>query len=314
MITEGNGIEVHGPARIILDGKREEGINVISHAHKDHLGRVNKAIATRETAVLAGLEGYKDHLVLDDLKIRLVNAGHILGSSQVEILNGHHIAYTGDIRLRDSILFEAGEILNPDILIIESTFGLPKFRFPDPLDIYEQIERWTRTNLNAGRHVVIGGYALGKSQELTKLANEIGETPIVTREIWENNERYSQLGEDIGGYILAGTEEAMETARDPSVFLVPMNLAGWKAKEALQLSYGRPTVSGVATGWATVFTFKSKGVDRAFPLSDHADFYDLVRYAKESGAKQIYTVHGYSNELAMHLRKLGLNARSLQQK
>ena len=312
MITEGNGIEVHGPARIILDGKKEEGINVISHAHKDHLGRVSKAIATKETAVLAGLEGYKEHLVLDDLEIRLVNAGHILGSSQVEILNGHHIAYTGDIRLRDSILFSTGEVLHPEVLIIESTFGLPKFKFPNPLDIYEQIGSWARANLNAGRHVVIGGYALGKAQELTKLANEMGETPIVTRDIWENNEKYTNLGKDIGEYLLAGTEEAVEKARDPSIFLVPMNLSGWKAKEALQLSYGRPVISAVATGWATVFTFRSKGVDKAFPLSDHADFYDLVRYARESGARQIYTVHGYSNELAMHLRKLGLNAKSLE--
>ncbi len=312
MINLGNGIEVSGKARIILDGKREEGINVISHAHKDHLGRIRKAVATRETAVLAGLEGYKEKLVLDDLEIRLVNAGHILGSSQVEILDGFHLAYTGDIRLRDSLLFEGAEILNPEILVMESTFGLPRFKFPDPETIYDEVSRWVKSNLSAGRHVVLGGYSLGKAQELTKLVNDLGETPIVTKDIWENNEKYKDLGVDLGEYLLAGSSEALDMARDPSVFLVPMGLAGWRAKDALTLSFHRQVVSGVATGWATMFSFRSKGIDKAFPLSDHSDFYDLVKYARESGAKRIYTVHGYKNELANYLRRMGLNASPLE--
>ncbi len=312
MIGLSNGIEVIGPTRIVLDGKREEGINVISHAHRDHLGRVKRAVATRETAVLAGLERYKENLKLDDLEIRLVNAGHILGSSQVEILNGHHIVYTGDIRLRDSILFEAGEILNPEILILESTFGLPTFRFPDYQEVYSQMERWIRTNLEMGRHVILGGYTLGKAQELTKLVTVIGETPIVTRDIWENNKMYEMLGASLGEYVLVGSPEAKEIAKSPSVFIVPMKLAGWKAKTALKLSYGRDSVAGVATGWSVIFSFRSKGVDRAFPLSDHSDFRDLVRYATESGAREVITVHGYANELANYLRKLGINAHPIK--
>ena len=308
MIKQGNGIEVTSPTKIILDGKREEGINVISHAHKDHLGRVSNAVATKETAVLADLEGYKDHLILDDLEIKLANAGHILGSSQVEILNGHHIVYTGDIRIKDSLLFPGAEILNPEILIIESTFGLPRFKFPSPDAVFSDIEAWAKTNLSAGRHVVLGGYSLGKAQELTKLVNEFGEIPIVTREIWGNNKKYEALGIKLGNYVLAGTPEANELAREPRIFIVQMNLAGWRAKEALMLSYNRKAVSGVATGWATMFSFRSKGVDRAFPLSDHADFYDLIYYAKESGAKRILTVHGYKNEFASYLKRIGLNA------
>ncbi len=311
MIECSNGIVVSGHTRIVLDGKKEEGINVISHAHKDHLGRIKKAVATRETAILAGLEGYKERLVLDDLEIRLVNAGHILGSSQVEILDGYHIAYTGDIRLKDSLLFKGGEILNPDILIIESTFGLPSFSFPDPEEIYDEISRWVKANLSAGRNVLLGGYSLGKAQELTRLVNEIGETPIVVNEIWKNNEIYSEMGVNVGEYLLAGTRESKEESRDPSVFLVPMKMVSWETKQLMNVSYGRPTVVGIATGWARVFSFKSKGVDRAFPLSDHADFNDLIRYARESGAKRIYTVHGYKNELARYLRKEGLSAEAL---
>jgi Cft2 family RNA processing exonuclease len=48
------------------------------------------------------------------------------------------------------------------------------------------------------------------------------------------------------------------------------------------------------------------------PLSDHADFDDLVRLARESGAQRIITMHG-AKKFAAHLRDLGLNAEHLAQ-
>src|SRR6266581_4584621 len=49
----------------------------------------------------------------------------------------------------------------------------------------------------------------------------------------------------------------------------------------------------------------------AFPLSDHADFPSLMRYAKASGARRVLTVHGYARELAGHLRREGIRAEPL---
>jgi Cft2 family RNA processing exonuclease len=46
------------------------------------------------------------------------------------------------------------------------------------------------------------------------------------------------------------------------------------------------------------------------PLSDHADYEELVRTARESGARQIYTVHG-PERFAERLCALGLPARHL---
>jgi Cft2 family RNA processing exonuclease len=53
-----------------------------------------------------------------------------------------------------------------------------------------------------------------------------------------------------------------------------------------------------------------RGVDLVLPLSDHADFDDLVRLARESGAQRIITMHG-AKKFADHLRDLGLNAEYL---
>ena len=53
-----------------------------------------------------------------------------------------------------------------------------------------------------------------------------------------------------------------------------------------------------------------KDVDLVLPLSDHADFDELVRMATESGAHKIYTVHG-TPKFAEHLRALGSDAEHL---
>ena len=55
-----------------------------------------------------------------------------------------------------------------------------------------------------------------------------------------------------------------------------------------------------------------KGVDLVLPLSDHADYDDLVRLARESGAQRIITMHG-AKKFAGLLRELGLNAEHLAQ-
>jgi hypothetical protein len=53
-----------------------------------------------------------------------------------------------------------------------------------------------------------------------------------------------------------------------------------------------------------------KGCDLVLPLSDHADYEELVRTATESGARRIYTVHG-PGRFANRLRALGLRAEHL---
>lgn len=56
----------------------------------------------------------------------------------------------------------------------------------------------------------------------------------------------------------------------------------------------------------------SYNVDEVFPLSDHADFRELLEYAKESNPEKIYVVHGFK-EFVEHLKKLGFDAEELKQ-
>ena len=85
-----------------------------------------------------------------------------------------------------------------------------------------------------------------------------------------------------------------------------------KAASADYSQNGYP-VSGVldgdtATGWAVDATTKYRwGVDHAIPLSDHADFDQLIEAVRIVQPRAVYCTHG-PNEFVDHLRDLGFNA------
>jgi len=47
------------------------------------------------------------------------------------------------------------------------------------------------------------------------------------------------------------------------------------------------------------------------PLSDHADFYDLIRVVDKVSPKKVYTMFGFADRLAHHLRNYGYDAEPL---
>ena len=74
-----------------------------------------------------------------------------------------------------------------------------------------------------------------------------------------------------------------------------------------------PRTTAELTGWAHdgPMAVRRYGADMAFPISDHADFPQLVRYAKATGATEVLTLHGFADELASALRKEGIVARAI---
>jgi Cft2 family RNA processing exonuclease len=67
--------------------------------------------------------------------------------------------------------------------------------------------------------------------------------------------------------------------------------------------------SAVVTGWAidSSCRFRS-GTDAAFPLSDHADYGELLEIVQLVQPRKVFTVHGFAREFAADLRKLGVDA------
>jgi putative mRNA 3-end processing factor len=68
----------------------------------------------------------------------------------------------------------------------------------------------------------------------------------------------------------------------------------------------------LVSGWACDRSFSSVfGADTTIAYSDHCDFDELLEVVRRSGASRVYTVHGYSQELARHLRRHGVRASAL---
>jgi DNA ligase-1 len=68
------------------------------------------------------------------------------------------------------------------------------------------------------------------------------------------------------------------------------------------------------SGWAVdpnaVYRY---GVDAAFPLSDHADYDDLIRYVGLVQPRRVLTLHGFAAEFATDLRARGVEAWALSE-
>ena len=72
--------------------------------------------------------------------------------------------------------------------------------------------------------------------------------------------------------------------------------------------------TAVVTGWAmdpgSIYRYQC---DAAFPLSDHADYPDLLRFVEAVKPRQVYTLHGFAREFAATLRARGIDALALGQ-
>jgi DNA ligase 1 len=70
--------------------------------------------------------------------------------------------------------------------------------------------------------------------------------------------------------------------------------------------------TAILTGWALDSGASHRyQCDAAFPLSDHADYSELVRYVELIQPERIFTVHGFAQEFADDLRRRGIEAWSL---
>ena len=81
----------------------------------------------------------------------LLPAGHIFGSAQCFLFAGNEtLLYTGDFKLRPGKSAEPAQWRKADTLIMETTFGLPRYRFPPTEQVIEQIVAFCRETIEDG--------------------------------------------------------------------------------------------------------------------------------------------------------------------
>ena len=148
----------------------------ISHAHTDHARRHKEALLTPQTLALIPesrrprgwrMLGFGETMRRGDGKVTLYPAGHMLGSAQLHFEHeGTSVLYTGDIKLRQPGGAPPTHVPRADVLILESTYGRPHFRFGDPDSTVEAIARWCRLALDSRATPVLLCHALGKTEEV----------------------------------------------------------------------------------------------------------------------------------------------------
>jgi Cft2 family RNA processing exonuclease len=247
--------------------------------------------------------GFADQLG-SNTAITLFPAGHVLGSAQC-LLNGDgngSLLYTGDFQLRPGIAAESCATPHADVLIMETTFGLPRYVFPPTAQVFAAIEDFCQSALADGVTPVLSAYSLGKSQELL-LGLAAAQLPVMLHaSAYKMAKIYEELGVKFPPYRLFDSDEAAG-----HVVISPPSFG-----RSSILSTLRKCRVAAVTGWAidsgAIYRYQC---DAAFPLSDHADFPDLIEFVNRVQPRLVFTVHGFAREFAATLRSRGIEAWAL---
>lgn len=240
-----------------------------------------------------------------DVDLVLLPAGHIFGSAQLFLTHENEtLLYTGDFKLRRGKSAEAAEWRHADTLIMETTFGLPRYQFPPTEQVIEQIVAFAREALDDGAVPVLLGYSLGKAQEILCSLDGAGLIPMLHGSVFQMTRIYEQLGQSFCKYVRYNKHDVAGKVLvcPPSAGHSPMIENISRKRIAM--------ISGWAVESGAIYRYQ---VDAAFPLSDHADYNDLIRYVDLVRPDRVLTLHGFAAEFARDLRERGIEAWALSE-
>jgi Cft2 family RNA processing exonuclease len=301
-----NGLKLT-TADLAIDFRRRQPRAFISHAHSDHMARHEFALCTPQTAALYRLRmgprrtldmPFRQPVEWAGLRLTAYPAGHCLGSAMLLVEDrGSTLLYTGDFKLGPSLTAEQAELPHADTLVIESTYGHPDYRLPPREESIARFLALVREALADEKVPVVQAYVLGKSQEVTRVLTDAGIPVLQHREIYEVSRMYESLGCPLGRF------ERFRGRVEP----------GWAVIVPPGTSLGElpRQVRFALTGWAMDRGAKYRlGVDHAIPLSDHADYDELIEAINRVAPRAVYCTHG-PESFVERLLDMGYNAHVL---
>jgi DNA ligase 1 len=287
----------------------------VSHAHGDHIAPHAEIIVSERTARLLRnrlpsprvehILPFGEKRTVRRLDLMLLPAGHIFGSAQCFLFTGNEtLLYTGDFKLRPGKSAEQAEWRKADTLIMETTFGLPRYRFPPTEEVVDQIVAFCRETIDAGHVPVLLGYSLGKAQEILCSLDGAGLTPMLHGSVYQMTRIYEQFGQSFCKYL----------RYNPSGVTGKVLICPPSANHSDMLERIARKRVAMISGWAVdpnaIYRYQ---VDAAFALSDHADYNDLLRYVELVQPRRVFTLHGFAASFAGDLRQRGIEAWALNE-
>ncbi len=269
---------------------------VVSHAHADHAANGNHTVyCTAATSAfmqlrygknasrIFNISNYNQPFTIGQVQLTFIPAGHMLGSAQVLMdYQGVRYLYTGDYKLQADATCEPIEWIKTDVLITESTFANPAIIHPDP---EAEIKKLADIKIN----ILMGAYALGKSQRLINLINKYAPQKkiLAHHKIAPVNAIYEKFGFPPGEYQLYSRKLMKE--QDEFVYIVPpFTFDSYiRAKDVKRI---------FASGWKNL---QVNGKDTLF-ISDHVDWNDILTTIEKTSPAQVWTLHGDGRHLQKH--------------
>ena len=263
-----------------------------SHAHTDHFVSGEVIFSTKATKYLSHLRkggfyrevDFGKTFYLGDYRAKLYPAGHMLGSAGIKLwLENGTLFYTGDTKWYKLRTTEKSRFPRADFLIIEATFGVPSFTFPAPREAEKKLVAFVEEALDRGKRPVLYVNQMGKAQEVMKIL-------------------------DVHGYTVRPSGEMVKVARVYSKFGIRFGNIASEGDVVLR-SYRSPRVENSLSPWElTVSGFGG------LKLSNHADFWELIRIVERVRPEKVFTVYGFANEFAKILRGIGVDAMAISRK
>ncbi|MEZ5810224.1 MAG: ligase-associated DNA damage response exonuclease [Rhizobiaceae bacterium] len=301
------------PGDFHIDPVRPVARALVTHGHADHARPGHGAVlATAETLDIMAIRFGGDHaastqvaeparpVVIDGVEVTFFPAGHVLGSAQILVEHkGMRIVASGDYKRRADPTCAPFEVVPCDVFITEATFGLPVFTHPDDRGEIGKLLR-SLTTFGERTHLV-GAYSLGKAQRLIRLIREAGHAePIYIHGAFARLcDYYESRGAALGPLLPATTDDARADFAGRLVLGPPSAFSGpWSRR------FSDPLVC-YASGWMRIRQrARQQGVELPMIVSDHADWPELTRTIRDTGAGEVWVTHGREEAL---VRWCGLN-------
>ncbi len=128
--------------------------------------------------------------IAPDVRLTFYNAGHILGSAIAHFHIGeglHNVAFSGDTKYEKTWLFNPANTKFPrlETFVMESTYGGHNDLQPSRADASEQLGSYLQQAVEMGGHVLIPVFAVGRSQEVMLVIEELMRTGKIPKmNVW----------------------------------------------------------------------------------------------------------------------------------
>lgn len=312
-----------------IDGFAKKPVRVVTHAHADHVIGINDSIVysrnilatplTNELMVELGYIkksltslfnkrridlNYNQPRVFGEETVTLFPTTHIVGSAQVVVETSNlRVGYTGDFKItRDAVFIE-----EPDVLIMEATYGHPTLRRRFKNDVEDLIVDLVVEGLNKLGSVSIYGYH-GKLQEVMFLLRKakIREPFIMDNKVYRVTRLIEKQIGGVGNYYELNSLASKEIVSScKHVFFEHFVKAKFRRLDG-------STLNIVLSGH--LFDGPLRKIDEytwLVSFSDHGDFDDLIYYVEKSRPRTVIvdgSRTGFPNEFAVELNKRGWRA------